>query len=177
MDPPQPTISTAVVDDASAIAHLLNTAYRGIGGWTNESEFIAGDIRATKEMVLELIQKDNCIFLKVTNDVDEADDGIILGCVNLQKDGPKVYLGMFSVLPQMQGKGIGKLLLDAAEKHAKLEACASICMSVISGRTELIDWYFRRGYSDTGQRIPFHDDGITGKPLRPLEFMVLEKAI
>ena len=50
-------------------------------------------------------------------------------------------------------------------------------MSVISVRTELINWYKRYGYTDTGERKPFTEDGISGKHLKKLEFMILEKLI
>jgi uncharacterized protein YodC (DUF2158 family) len=48
-------------------------------------------------------------------------------------------------------------------------------MSVISVRTELIDWYKRNGYLENGERKVFKEDGLTGKHLQPLEFMILEK--
>jgi hypothetical protein len=50
-------------------------------------------------------------------------------------------------------------------------------MQVISVREELIHWYVRHGYQDTGERKPFFEDGLTGKHLQPLEFMVLEKFV
>jgi ribosomal protein S18 acetylase RimI-like enzyme len=78
-------------------------------------------------------------------------------------------------LPALQGGGIGKSLLQAAEEYALHVSCHIIYMSVISVRTELINWYKRHGYVDTGIRKPFVEDDITGKHLRPLEFMMLEK--
>jgi len=50
-------------------------------------------------------------------------------------------------------------------------------MHVISARSELIAWYKRNNYYDTGERIPFKEDGLSGKHLQPLEFMVLEKKL
>lgn len=84
---------------------------------------------------------------------------------------------MFSVSPASQGGGIGKKLLLAAEDHAREVDCSMIYMTVISVRTELIDWYKRNGYVDTGERKPFTEDGLTGKHLQKLEFAVLEKMI
>jgi hypothetical protein len=48
---------------------------------------------------------------------------------------------------------------------------------VITVREELVNWYKRHGYVDTGERKPFEEDGVTGKHLQQLEFMVLEKSI
>lgn len=52
--------------------------------------------------------------------------------------------------------------------------CTAIYMLVIAVRTELINWYIRHGYRDTGERKPFVEDNVTGKHLQPLEFMTLE---
>ena len=50
-------------------------------------------------------------------------------------------------------------------------------MTVISVRKELIDWYKRNGYQETGQIIDFNEDGVTGKHLQKLKFLVLEKRL
>jgi ribosomal protein S18 acetylase RimI-like enzyme len=82
---------------------------------------------------------------------------------------------MFAVDPDTQGQGIGKQLLHAADRHAQELGCRSIYMQVISVRRELIDWYIRHGYADTGERKPFLEDGLTGKHMQELEFAILEK--
>jgi ribosomal protein S18 acetylase RimI-like enzyme len=97
--------------------------------------------------------------------------------VNLQQQGDKIYFGMFSVSPTLQGVGIGKKLLYASEEYAKQLGCNSIYMSVISVRSELINWYQRHGYKDTAERKPFIEDSVSGKHLQQLEFMTLEKSI
>jgi ribosomal protein S18 acetylase RimI-like enzyme len=84
---------------------------------------------------------------------------------------------MFSVSPEHQNAGIGRKLLQAAELVASQWDLEAIQMSVISVRDELIAWYMRNGYADTGERIPFQEDGMSGKHLRQLEFMVLRKPV
>jgi ribosomal protein S18 acetylase RimI-like enzyme len=101
----------------------------------------------------------------------------LVGCVNLQHKGDYLYLGMFSVIPEKQNAGIGRKLLNAAVELAHQWQLGAIKMSVISVRSELIAWYIRNGYSDTGERIPFQEDGMSGKHLRQLEFMVLRKPV
>jgi ribosomal protein S18 acetylase RimI-like enzyme len=168
-----PFIAIATIDDIASIKDLLNSAYRGESskqGWTTEAHLIAGDIRTDDDSVKEVVQKKGSVFLKYVEDEKN-----IIGCVNLQQHGNKIYLGMFSVSPNTQGMGIGKKLLVAAEEYAHHVHCPSIYMTVISVRTELIDWYKRYGYKDTGERKPFVEDGLTGKHLQQLEFMVLEK--
>jgi ribosomal protein S18 acetylase RimI-like enzyme len=168
-------ISKATAFDATAIVQLLNSAYRGepsTKGWTTEAHLIAGNVRTNETSVINVLDQNGSVILKCTND-----EGTIVGTVNLQQHGNRLYLGMFAVSPHLQGSGIGKLLLNAAEAHAKDVGCSSIYMSVISVRTELIDWYKRHGYIDTGERKPFQEDGLTGRHLQPLEFSILEKAV
>ena len=170
-----PGIRFALPGDAASLVALLNSAYRGESskqGWTSEAHLIAGERRTDIHHLIEIIAKPDSVFL-----VYQEGDGPVMGCVNLQKEGNRLYLGMFSVSPQMQGKGIGKQLLKAADEYAKHLECTAIYMSVISVRDELIRWYQRHGYRDTGERKPFVEDGLTGKHLRPLEFMTLEKEV
>ncbi len=167
-------ISVATVKDISQIVLLLNSAYRGDAsrkGWTTEADLIAGDVRTNEQQVQDVMQQEGSVFLKY----EEA--GEIIGCVNLQQHDDKIYLGMFSVQPGLQGGGIGKELMKAAEEYALQKNIHFIYMSVISVRKELIDWYKRRGYYETGERKIFNEDGITGRHLQPLEFMILEKKL
>ena len=85
---------------------------------------------------------------------------------------------MLTVSPVLQNKGIGKRMLDAAEQEAKKKQCSSIYMTVISVRNELIAWYIRHDYRDTGERKPFSfTDPRFGLPKSKLEFVVLEKKL
>lgn len=170
-----PNIKTAVETDIASITELINISYRGEAskkGWTTEAGLIAGNTRTNEEMVKELIHQPGSVFLKYINDEDQ-----ITGCVNLQQHDKKIYLGMFSVSPQLQGTGVGKQILNAAEEYALQFGCTAIYMWVISARDELISWYKRHGYADTGKRIPFQEDSVSGKHLQKLEFMVLEKSL
>src|SRR5947209_6969832 len=140
-------ISIATGADIPAITRLLNSAYRGETskqGWTTEADLIVGETRTDEADLKQIMEQEGSVFLKYTNEQHQ-----IIGCVNLQKQGDKLYLGMLSVVPQLQGGGIGKQLLKAAEEYAKALHCTAIYMSVISARTELVQWYQRYGYKDT----------------------------
>jgi acyl-CoA-binding protein/ribosomal protein S18 acetylase RimI-like enzyme len=168
-------INKATEQYAQSLVTLLNSAYRGESakkGWTNEADLISGEVRTNEQGVLQLLNQPGSVILICTNNQKQ-----IVGCVNLQKHNNKLYLGMLAVSPLLQGTGIGKKLLHAAEEHAKATDCDTIYMTVISVRAELIDWYKRHGYTDTGERKPFPEDDITGKHLQELEFAVLEKSL
>ncbi len=166
-------ITIAILSDVPAITALLNSAYRGESstkGWTTEAHLIAGNTRTDENNLQQIMQQSGSILIKYTNEQQD-----IIGCVNLQQHANKIYLGMLSVSPHLQGLGVGKHLLQAAEEYAQYLKCGSIYMSVISLRTEIIHWYQRHGYKDTGERKPFIEDALTGKHLQPLAFLILEK--
>ncbi len=168
-------ISPAKTEDIPSLVTLVNSAYRGDAarkGWTHEADLISGTVRIDENALKEIIQKSDSMLLKCTNDKGE-----LIGCVYLDKQKDKLYLGMLSVSPDIQAKGVGKRLLQAAEDYAYQQQVYRIVMTVIDVRKELIAWYGRNGYMDTGMREPFPDDGRFGIPKTPLEFVVLEKAL
>jgi ribosomal protein S18 acetylase RimI-like enzyme len=171
----QDSIAPARREDASAICSLLNRAYRGASsrkGWTTEADLIGGDVRTDAAEVVDLISREGSVFL-----VHRDGTGIPDACVYLQDRDGRVYLGMFAVEPARQAGGLGRAMLEAAEGWARGKGCRSVFMYVISLRTELIEWYTRCGFSDTGERVPFPEDGRTGNHLRDLEFMIMEKGL
>ncbi|HET6768982.1 MAG TPA: GNAT family N-acetyltransferase [Chitinophagaceae bacterium] len=168
-------IAFAERNDVSSLVTLMDSAYRGEGskqGWTSEADLFIGNKRTDEATVAELIAKPGSVFLKYI-----TENSIIEGCVYLHKKESKLYLGMFSVTPSAQGKGIGKKLLAAADEYAKQQDCTSIYMTVITLREDLIAWYEKNGYQKTDRVLPFPVDERYGIPTRPLEVIVLEKHI
>lgn len=152
----------------------MNSAYRGEGskkGWTTEADLLDGT-RTDEANISDLINDPDAVILKYLNE-----EGEIIACVYLQKQGSRLYLGMLSVLPDIQGAGIGKALLAAAHEHAIKNQCSHIFMTVISVRHELIAWYERHGYKRTGETKPFPVGEKFGIQKQPLELIVLEKKL
>lgn len=165
----------ATSDDIPELVRLVNSAYRGEAarkGWTHEADLIGGEVRIDPTSIAQTLQHPQSVILKCVNE-----EKAIIGCVHLEKQDEQLYLGMLSVHPEIQAKGIGKKLLQAAEQHAHEVDCRSIVMTVISVRKELIAWYQRNGYTDTSVRKPFPDDPRFGTPVVPLQFVVLEKKL
>ncbi|MEP7107601.1 MAG: GNAT family N-acetyltransferase [Ferruginibacter sp.] len=161
-------------DDIEELVNLVNSAYRGESskkGWTTEANLLDG-LRTDQKSIQALMEKPGAIILSATNESRR-----IVGCVYLQPKGQQLYLGMLTVAPDLQAKGIGKQLLLAAETWGRKINCSSILMSVIDIRHELIDWYQRKGYQSTGEKKPFPPDNAFGIPKQPLQFIMLEKKI
>ena len=165
---------SATLDDVDAIVALVTSAYRGDAsraGWTTEADFLDGN-RIDAEVLRQDIQRDGSTVLLAER------DGTLLACAHVARDGDAAYFGMFSVKPGMQGSGIGKQVLAECERIAREDwRLATMRMTVIDIRHELIDFYARRGYRRTGIHKPFpYGDARFGIPLRDdLRFELLEK--
>jgi ribosomal protein S18 acetylase RimI-like enzyme len=122
--------------------------------------------------MLAALQDESTTILEYRDEV-----GRLSGCVSLVDKSAYLYLGMLTVDPEQQGSGIGKKLLKAAEDLAHDKGLQRIRMTVITARKELLDWYYRHGYADTGTREPFPYEPGFGEPSEPLEFAVLEKIL
>ncbi|MGZ5054263.1 MAG: GNAT family N-acetyltransferase [Methylobacter sp.] len=150
------SITKAEKHDAGQIADLVNSAYRGEyskQGWTTEADLLAGRRTVTDE-IEQLIATDDSMFLLCKAEAQ------LIGSVHLQKQAELVYLGMLAVSPPLQGRGVGKQLLFAAEQAAqRIWAVNKSVMSVIESRSELIAFYERNGYRRTGKNKAF--------PLKP----------
>jgi N-acetylglutamate synthase-like GNAT family acetyltransferase len=167
-------IEQASSQDVDELEMLINSAYRGESskkGWTTEADLLGG-IRIDKNALEELISADNSVILKFT------EDNNLLGCVNLVTKKKAIYLGMLTVSPTEQQKGIGNKLMTASESYARDADFEEIEMTVISKRPELIAYYERRGYQQTGEKRPFPmNDPRFGEPKTDLEFIVLRKLL
>lgn len=167
-------ITKATLQDIPALTTLINSAYRGETskkGWTTEAHLLEGKRTDELEMTEIFLDPKNTILKFTENDK-------IIGSVLLVEKGHQLYLGMLTVSPELQNSGIGKKLLAEAENHAKTLGLSGIIMTVISVREELIAWYKRHDYVDTGEREPFPQSEIhITVSEEPLEFIFLEKKI
>lgn len=167
-------ITPALAEDVPMLNKLVNSAYRGESsrkGWATEADLIDGT-RIDEAAMLDLIQDRNTTILKY------VENNEILGCVELRIENESLYLGMLTVNPDLQAKGIGKILMHAGEDFGRKNNCKKVKMTVVSVRDKLIAWYERHGYSLTGERKPFKmPDERFGIPRQPLEFVVMEKKL
>ncbi len=172
-NPPQLTFRPARSEEAEQLVRFVNSAYRGDSsrvGWTTEAELLDGQ-RTDEEELRTLIQAEGSLLLLCLQ------GAIIVGSVSLQKTDNAAYLGMLVTRPDLQGHGIGKHLLQAAEAFVQQEwGVRKMQMTVITLRRELLAFYERRGYRRTGIIKPFPTDVRFGLPrIDGLQFEVLEK--
>lgn len=167
----------AGVDDVPAVVALVESAYRGErsrAGWTTEADILGGQ-RTDPEAVLEVVQDRQSVLLLAFSSA-----GTLSACCHLEKHDDYAYFGMFAVRPERQRGGIGKTVLEEAERVVRSRwGTREMHMTVISVREELIAWYERRGYRRTGKMSPFpYGDERFGLPKRDdLEFELLVKEL
>lgn len=173
---PQLTYRTAEPADVPALVELVNSCYRGDtsrSGWTTEADLLGGR-RIDEQGMSALLENPATAIL-----IAEI-DGALVACCELQRSVNGTYFGMFSVRPTIQGGGLGRRVLAEAEHTAaQLWGSRLMRMKVIKQRTELIAWYERRGYTNTGKTEPFpYGDPSLGEPKRPdLAFVELTKEL
>ena len=171
----------ATPDDIDAIVALVTSAYRGDAsraGWTTEADLLDGNRIDPDVLRGDILRSGSRVLLAERTNDDGSHE--LLGCAHVSIEDGAGYFGMFSIRPDLQGGGIGKLLLAEAERVVrddwKLQAMR---MTVIDVREELIAFYERRGYRRTGIKKPFPaTDPRFGIPRRnDLRFEVLEKPL
>ncbi|KAL2751885.1 hypothetical protein ACRALDRAFT_2023411 [Sodiomyces alcalophilus JCM 7366] len=180
--PPPLAFREATPADVPLLLPLIRTAYRTAAGWTNEAAFL-NDKRISPEALAAKIARPDGVVLIATN----SDTAALVACCEVQvsqpdpsrpADGRPAYFGLFAVDPALQANGVGRRVLARAEEYARERWRATrMDMFVIWLRTELIDWYLRRGYVRTGETAPFpYAEVYEGKALRDdLYFDVLRK--
>jgi len=168
----------ATETDLDEIAALVNSAYRGDSsraGWTTEADYLEGQRTDAERLREQLAATPGAVMLALRDD-----DGTLLGSVWLEPRGTEVwYLGMFTIRPDLQARGLGRSLLDESERFARARGARTMRISVIQLREPLIAWYERRGFRATGESVPFpYGDERNGIPLRnDLQLLVFEKPL
>ncbi|OYX34590.1 MAG: hypothetical protein B7Z01_05350 [Brevundimonas subvibrioides] len=108
-------------------------------------------------------------------------DGDALACVKHQHLGDGVgYFGMLSVAPALQSAGLGRRMVEAAERVlVERHGVRRMRIQVFPQRQTLVAWYQRLGYALTGETAPFpYGDQRFGLPRRDdLSFVIMEKPL
>jgi len=157
-----PPVRLATTSDAPALTRLINSAYRV------EAFFIIGD-RITQPEVLTRIEGDHSDFLVV----DAPTAGGLNGAVYVERRADQGYFGLLSVDPDVQGTGLGRLLVEAAEAHCRAAGCRALEIDIVNLRTELPSFYSKFGFTPVGV-TPFP---APGKLKQPVHLVQLRKPL
>jgi ribosomal protein S18 acetylase RimI-like enzyme len=175
------TTRVAMAGDIPRIVQLVQWAYRGgkptKNQWTGEEHLVAGP-RTTPEKLATLLSKADCAIL-LCESTTAAGGTEIVGSIHVEKAGDDAHIAMLAVDPELQTSGVGRLLMQAAEDRARsLYGCTRMAGEVVSGRPELMSWYQRLGYRETGETAPFFGPEHGVMPLVDgLHFVLIEKLL
>ncbi len=180
------TFRDATEADIEPIRELVTSAYRGEAsraGWTTEADLLDGQRTDAEEIRALIADASGVVLLAESAAPEDAQRRLVACCRIGHNEGGAAdegYFGMFSVDPAAQAGGIGRQVLAEAERLlATRFGFRTVVMTVIEQRLELIAWYERRGYVNTGVHKPFpYGDERFGIPRRDdLRFVVLEKRL
>jgi GNAT superfamily N-acetyltransferase len=133
------TIRLATLADRDRIIAIVNAAF-------SVEDFL--EVPRTDETeITQLMQKGTFLI---------AEDAArrLSASIYCELRGDRGYFGMLAVDPGQQGLGLGRVLVEAAESHCRERGCGHMDIAVLSPRPELVPFYNKLGYLETG-REPF----------------------
>src|SRR5688572_27805637 len=116
------SVRTATAADAPALAALVNRAY------AIEAFFVDGN-RTEAGEIERMIERGTFVVLEHR--------GGLAAAVYVERG----YFGMLSVLPELQGHGLGTRLVRIAEALCESTGCIHVTLRIINLREELGRWY------------------------------------
>ncbi len=163
------TFIQAGASDIAEISKLINNSYRatsGVKGWTNESELIHGE-RVNDEDVLNIVKS-----RKSRIELGFNFEGLIVGCICMEEEmDNSCYISLLAVSPLVQNKGLGKLVLNQAEKICISSGYTQMRGTVIESRKELVDYYLRYGFKLTGKKESLNEKDKKGQLISLIEMV------
>jgi ribosomal protein S18 acetylase RimI-like enzyme len=141
-----PFIRLATKRDLPAMLSIINSAFA-------METFLEGT-RTDEEGLQNMMEKGDFIAA-----CDSA--GNLVASVYVELRGLRGYFGMLAVDPAHQRRGLGRMMVEAAEEHCRQRGCEAMDITVLSLRTELPPLYRKLGYFETGTE--------EFRPSRPLQ--------
>jgi len=151
-------IATATEADVQRLTALINSAF------ALEKFFVSSD-RTTPDQIRGYLSTGTFLVVR-------GRDADLAACVYLERRGDRAYVGMLSVDPSRQKTGLGRLMMDAAERRAADLGCRAVDIRVVNLREELPPFYRARGYVECGEE-PFDNPFAT----RPAHYMLMTKEL
>lgn len=133
---PSVKVRLATTADLPAIIPVVNAAFSVV-------PFLTGT-RTDDARMAELMSKGEFLVAVPENSSD------IIAAVYAEKRGGRGYVGMLAVESTWQGVGLGHKMMTAAEEHCRNWGCKHADISVLSLRPELLPYYRKLGYCETG---------------------------
>src|SRR5262249_5994590 len=116
-------LRTATAADADALLALINRAFA-------VEKFFVDRERTTADEAAGCFSRGTVFLLG-------GPEGSLAASLYFEARGDRAYVGMLSVNPDLQGQGIGRRMMAAAEQHALALGCRGVDIPVVDLREEL----------------------------------------
>lgn len=171
-------VRPATLDDLSitrSIVNVINAAFKGRSGlqekgsreidvkknletktWTkSEGEIVDGERTTPEEVEAYIHESDARPFLLAFDRSVQPER--VIGTLQIQPNNDEdAKLGLISVDPGYQSRGVGNRLVRFAFQYSRELGFDTCRIHVFETRTEILAWYKKLGFVDTGDRVPFH---------------------
>ena len=125
--------------DVALIVNVVNRAYRV------EDDFIVGDRITADAVMASLARLDRHVIVAQASPGSRID-----GAVLIEIRGASGYFGPLAVDPDSQGRGVGRLLVEAAAEYCRRRGCRQLDIDVLNVRPELLAIYEGMGFTRGG---------------------------
>lgn len=143
----EPTIRRSKPDDLEAILQLERKAFP--------------IFQQSSKRTLALSLKSNFQHVLVI-EFNSGNQNKLLGCLILYLYNKTIRIFSIVVDPEVQGKGIGRMLLNKAREVAREKGAEKISLEADANNRKLLDWYKKEGFSATELLPDYYEEGKDG---------------
>ena len=148
----------AQLDDADEITTLINNAYRGEGGWTDERAWVDGPRLSVAQVRSQIKDRQGVVYVHRRND-------IIVATIHASIAANEAYITSLAVHPYVQQQGVGDAALKKLEVDCRnLFGVTLASISILSPREDVLQYLIRRGYEPMDYVEPFPEHMKMGQP-------------
>ncbi|MBX9930762.1 MAG: GNAT family N-acetyltransferase [Methylobacterium sp.] len=142
-----PTIRLATLDDLDALVALEHAAF-------------ASD-QAERRAIRHAIRSASMSVLVAVDDEKEGAEVLVAAATLERRRGTRFSrLSSIAVSPTRIGRGLGTIMLQAAEEDARIHACAALRLEVRADNGAGIRLYERHGYKRFAVIEDYYEDGM-----------------
>jgi GNAT superfamily N-acetyltransferase len=139
------TVRAASSDDIPELVRIINAAFRV------EDFFVNGDRTDEADMMRRM--SDPAVRFLV---VDSTDSGGLAAAVQVDVHAQRGHFAMLAVDPELQGRGLSRVLMNAVEEYCRDRGCEDLDIEVVNLREELPAFYVAMGFLSV-DTAPFPD--------------------
>lgn len=148
---PEFVLRPAARADVLHIVGVVNRAYRV------EDAFVIGDRMTAAAVDASLAGPDRVVIVAESPGPSGAR---LAGAVFVEVRGARGYFGPLAVDPDDQGRGLGRMLVEAAADYCRGRGCRQLDLDILDVRPELLELYGALGFTSAGASAYPHPDRL-----------------